>query len=189
MHKRHPVLFGLLLLSLIGIMFFFLVYGISSVQGEKNGIHLERPDRCGPREGVIIDPSPSSTSWKNSAKTTASRRWFFALTRRAAAWGPPRRSTRRFSGCGQRKPSWPPWGPWRPRAAITWPVGPRKSLPIRGRSRAALGVIMHFTNVEDLFKKVGLRSSVIKSGKYKGCRVPLSRHDEGGAGSSPGPHR
>jgi len=35
MHKRHPVLFGLLLLSLIGIMFFFLVYGISSVQGEK----------------------------------------------------------------------------------------------------------------------------------------------------------
>jgi len=58
MHKRHPVLFGLLLLSLIGVLFFFLVYGMSSVQGEKTAFISK--DRIGvvPVKGVIIDPKP-----------------------------------------------------------------------------------------------------------------------------------
>jgi len=34
MRKRHPVLFGLLLLLVIGAGFFLLVYSMSSVTGE-----------------------------------------------------------------------------------------------------------------------------------------------------------
>ena len=32
---------------------------------------------------------------------------------------------------------------------------------------------MHFSNVEDLIKKIGLRSSVVKSGKYKDIGSPF----------------
>jgi protease-4 len=42
-----------------------------------------------------------------------------------------------------------------------------------GTLTGSIGVIMHFTNVEDLFKKVGLRASVIKSGKYKDAGSPF----------------
>jgi len=33
--------------------------------------------------------------------------------------------------------------------------------------------IMHFTNVQDLFKKIGLKSAVIKSGRYKDTGSPF----------------
>jgi len=42
-----------------------------------------------------------------------------------------------------------------------------------GSLTGSIGVIMHFTNMEDLFRKVGLRASVIKSGRYKDAGSPF----------------
>jgi protease-4 len=42
-----------------------------------------------------------------------------------------------------------------------------------GTLTGSIGVIMHFTNMEDLFRKVGLRPSAIKSGRYKDAGSPF----------------
>lgn len=41
-----------------------------------------------------------------------------------------------------------------------------------GTVTGSISVIMHFANVEELLKKIGLKSSVIKSGKYKDMGSP-----------------
>ncbi len=42
-----------------------------------------------------------------------------------------------------------------------------------GTITGSIGVVMEFSNVEDLLKKIGLRSYVIKSGKHKDIGSPL----------------
>jgi protease-4 len=42
-----------------------------------------------------------------------------------------------------------------------------------GTITGSIGVVMEFSNVEDLLKKIGLRSHVIKSGKHKDIGSPL----------------
>ena len=42
-----------------------------------------------------------------------------------------------------------------------------------GTITGSIGVIAHFSNVEELLKKIGLKSSIIKSGKYKDIGSPL----------------
>jgi protease-4 len=42
-----------------------------------------------------------------------------------------------------------------------------------GSITGSIGVIMEFTNLEELFQKIGLKSQVVKSGKYKDIGSPL----------------
>jgi len=42
-----------------------------------------------------------------------------------------------------------------------------------GTITGSIGVIMEFTNLEELFQKVGLKSQVVKSGKYKDIGSPM----------------
>jgi protease-4 len=42
-----------------------------------------------------------------------------------------------------------------------------------GTITGSIGVVMEFSNVEDLLKKIGLRSYVVKSGKHKDIGSPL----------------
>jgi len=41
-----------------------------------------------------------------------------------------------------------------------------------GTLTGSIGALMQFANVEELLKKVGLKSAVIKSGKYKDIGAP-----------------
>ena len=47
-----------------------------------------------------------------------------------------------------------------------------------GTLTGSISVIMYFANTEDLFKKIGLKSSVIKSGKYKDIGSPTREMTE-----------
>jgi protease-4 len=42
-----------------------------------------------------------------------------------------------------------------------------------GTITGSIGVIMEFTNLEDLFEKIGIRSRIIKSGKFKDTGNPM----------------
>lgn len=44
-----------------------------------------------------------------------------------------------------------------------------------GTITGSIGVVAHFSNVEELFRKIGLKSSVIKSGKYKDIGSPTRK--------------
>jgi len=49
----------------------------------------------------------------------------------------------------------------------------------RGTITGSVGVIMQFTNVEGLTKKVGLDFFNLKAGRYKGRGLALPHHEPG----------
>jgi len=173
MHKRHPVLFGLLLLSLIGIMFFFLVYGISSVQGEKTAFISK--DRIGvaPVKGVIIDPKPVIDVLEKFGKDDSIKAVVLRIDTPGGGVGPSQEIYQKVQWLRTKKTVVASMGSMATSGGYYVACGAEKIIANPGSLTGSIGVIMHFTNVEDLFKKVGLRSSVIKSGKYKDAGSPF----------------
>ncbi|MCX7982788.1 MAG: signal peptide peptidase SppA [Syntrophales bacterium] len=51
--------------------------------------------------------------------------------------------------------------------------GAEKILASPGTITGSISALMHFANIEDLLKKVGVKSQVIKSGKYKDMGSPM----------------
>jgi protease-4 len=173
MHKRHPVLFGLLLLSVVGVVFFFLVYGMSSVQGEKTAFISK--DRIGvvPVKGVIIDPKPVNDVLDKFGKDDSIKAVVLRIDTPGGGVGPSQEIYEKVQWLRTKKTVVASMGSMATSGGYYVACGAEKIVANPGSLTGSIGVIMHFTNVEDLFKKVGLRASVIKSGRYKDAGSPF----------------
>jgi protease-4 len=173
MHKRHPVLFGLLLLSLIGVLFFFLVYGLSSVQGEKTAFISK--DRIGvvPVKGVIIDSKPVNDVLEKFGKDDGIKAVVLRIDTPGGGVGPSQEIYEKVQWLRTKKTVVASMGSMATSGGYYVACGAEKIVANPGSLTGSIGVIMHFTNVEDLFKKLGLRASVIKSGRYKDAGSPF----------------
>jgi protease-4 len=173
MHKRHPVLFGLLLLSLIGVLFFFLVYGLSSVQGEKTAFISK--DRIGvvPVKGVILDSKPVNDVLEKFGKDDGIKAVVLRIDTPGGGVGPSQEIYEKVQWLRTKKTVVASMGSMATSGGYYVACGAEKIVANPGSLTGSIGVIMHFTNVEDLFKKLGLRASVIKSGRYKDAGSPF----------------
>ena len=173
MRKRHPVLFGLLLLLFIGAAFFFLVYSMSSVTGEKSTFIAK--DRVGvvPLKGVIMDPRPVNDALEKFGKDDSIKAIVLRIDSPGGGVGPSQEIYEKVLSIRKKKPVVASMGAMAASGGYYVACGAEKIVANPGSLTGSIGVIMHFTNVEDLFKKVGLRSSVIKSGQFKDAGSPF----------------
>jgi protease-4 len=173
MRKRHPVLFGLLLLSLIGVAFFFLVYSMSSVKGDKATFIVE--DRIGvvPLKGVILDSRPVNDALEKFSKDDSIKAIILRIDTPGGGVGPSQEIFDKVRSVRKKKTVVASMGSMATSGGYYVACAAEKIVANPGSLTGSIGVIMHFTNVEDLFKKVGLRASVIKSGKYKDAGSPF----------------
>ena len=173
MRKRHPVLFGLLLLLFIGVAFFFLVYSMSSVTGEKATFIAK--DRVGvvPLKGVIMDPKPVNDALEKFGKDDSIKAIVLRIDSPGGGVGPSQEIYEKVLSVRKKKPVVASMGAMAASGGYYVACGAEKIVANPGSLTGSIGVIMHFTNVEDLFKKVGLRSSVIKSGRFKDAGSPF----------------
>ena len=173
MRKRHPVLFGLLLLSLIGVAFFFLVYSMSSVKGDKATFIVK--DRIGvvPLKGVILDSRPVNDALEKFSKDDSIKAIILRIDTPGGGVGPSQEIFDKVRSVRKKKTVVASMGSMATSGGYYVACAAEKIIANPGSLTGSIGVIMHFTNVEDLFKKVGLRASVIKSGKYKDAGSPF----------------
>jgi protease-4 len=173
MRKRHPVLFGLILLLLIGAVFFFLVYGMSSVTGEKTAFITK--DRIGvvPVKGVILDSKPVNDVLEKFSKDESVKAIILRIDTPGGGVGPSQEIFEKVHSVRKKKTVVASMGSMATSGGYYVACAAEKIVANPGTLTGSIGVIMHFTNVEDLFKKVGLRAFVIKSGKYKDAGSPF----------------
>ncbi len=173
MRKKHPVLFGLLLLFFIGTVFFLLVYSMSSVTGEKTAFIAK--DRIGvvPLKGVILDPKPVNDVLEKFGKDDSIRAIVLRIDSPGGGVGPSQEIYEKVQSIRQKKRVIASVGSMAASGGYYVACGAEKIVANPGSLTGSIGVIMHFTNVEDLFKKVGLRASVIKSGRFKDAGSPF----------------
>ncbi|HEX7504902.1 MAG TPA: S49 family peptidase, partial [Syntrophales bacterium] len=151
MRKRHPVLFGLILLLLIGAVFFFLVYGMSSVTGERTAFITK--DRIGvvPVKGVILDSKPVNDILEKFAKDDSIRAIILRIETPGGGVGPSQEIFEKVQAVRKKKTVVASMGSMATSGGYYVACAAEKIVANPGTLTGSIGVIMHFTNVEDLF--------------------------------------
>ena len=173
MRKRHPVLFGLLLLLVIVAGFFFLVYSMSSVTGEKTAFIAKERIGVVPLKGVITDSRAVLDVLEKFSKDDSVKAIVLRIDTPGGGVGPSQEIFEKVRTVRKKKTVVASMGSMATSGGYYVACAAEKIVANPGSLTGSIGVIMHFTNMEDLFKKVGLRPSVIKSGRYKDAGSPF----------------
>ncbi|HNQ01936.1 MAG TPA: signal peptide peptidase SppA [Syntrophales bacterium] len=173
MRKRHPVLFGLLLLLVIGAGFFLLVYSMSSMTGEKASFIAKERIGVVPLKGVITDAKPVVDVLEKFSKDDSIKAIVLRIDTPGGGVGPSQEIFEKVRSVRKKKTVVASMGSMATSGGYYVACAAEKIVANPGSLTGSIGVIMHFTNMEDLFKKVGLRASVIKSGRYKDAGSPF----------------
>jgi len=174
MIRKHPVFFGLFILFVTGFIFILVVYGLSSF-GSKRYRSLSLGDKVGvvPIEGVIAE-SKEIVEQLNAFRQDEGIK---AVVLRIDSPGGGVASSQEIYGAvlelKKSKKVVASMGSLAASGGYLIACGADKIVANPGTITGSISAIMHFANVEELFKKIGVKGQVIKSGKYKDMGSPL----------------
>jgi len=176
--RKHPVLFGLLILVGIFLGFFLLTYTLSSLGGD--GFDLPGRDKIGVVEvkGVIMESRPIVDQLIKFKKNRRVRGIVLRIDSPGGGVAPAQEIYEEVGKIKREKKV----------VASIESVGASGGYYIAcaadrivanpGTITGSIGVITEFVNVEQLLQKIGLKSFVIKSGKHKDIMSPTREPTE-----------
>jgi protease-4 len=171
--RRHPFLMGILLLLVIGFMSFVLILGLAYWTG--GGSLLTVRDKVGVVfvKGIISEPKSVVELLKKYGEDSNVRA---VVVRIDSPGGGVAASQEIYDALGavkKKKKVVASMGSVAASAGYYVACAADKIVANPGSVTGSIGALMHFSNLEDLLKKIGLKSSVIKSGKFKDIGSPV----------------
>jgi len=175
--RKHPVLFGLLILAGIFLGFFLLTYTLSSLGG---GVDLPGREKIGVVEikGVIMESKPIVDQLIKFKKSRSVKGIVLRIDSPGGGVAPAQEIYEEVGKIKREKKV----------VASIESVGASGGYYIAcaadrivanpGTITGSIGVITEFVNVEQLLQKIGLKSFVIKSGKHKDIMSPTREPTE-----------
>ena len=172
MRKKHPVLFGICLLFLIITGFFLVVYGISSVTGQKRSFTLR--DRVGvvTVEGFIGDSNDIVEQLSQFGQDETIRAVIVRINSPGGSVAPSQEIYEAIVHLKKKKKVVASMGSIAASGGYMIACAADKIVANPGTITGSISAIMHFANAEEMLKKIGLKTSAIKSGKYKDIGSP-----------------
>src|SRR3989337_4601634 len=170
--RKHPVIYGVSLVFLSGLGFLALIYGLSSLTG--NMPFFPRDDKV----GVIAISGIISSSQEIVEQVTEFKndRTIKAVVIRVDSPGGGVASSQEIyaaiKGLKKHKKVVASLGSIAASGGYMIACAADKIVANPGTLTGSISAIMYFANAEDLLKKIGLKSSVVKSGKYKDIGSP-----------------
>ena len=176
--RKHPVLFGLLILAGIFLGFFLLIYTLSSLGG--GGVDLPGREKIGVVEikGVIMESRPIVDQLIKFKKSRSVRGIVLRIDSPGGGVAPAQEIYEEVGKIKREKKV----------VASIESVGASGGYYIAcaadrivanpGTITGSIGVITEFVNVEQLLQKIGLKSFVVKSGKHKDIMTPTREPTE-----------
>ena len=169
--RRHPVILGMGLLVLIGIIFFVVVYGLGFFRGS-NSLGLTAKVGVIPIEGVISDAKEIIDQIKEFDENDKIRAVVLRLDTPGGSVAPSQEIYQAVLELRKKKKVVASMGSVAASGGYLIAVAADQILANSGTITGSISAVMHYANVEELLKKIGLRSSVIKSGKFKDMGSP-----------------
>ena len=170
--RKHPVIYGISLVFLSGLGFLVLMYGLSSLMG--NMPFFPRDDKV----GVISISGIISSSQEIVEQVTEFKndKTIKAVVIRINSPGGEVASAQEIyaaiKGLKKHKKVVASLGSIAASGGYMVACAADKIVANPGTLTGSISAIMYFANAEDLLKKIGLKSSVVKSGKYKDIGSP-----------------
>jgi protease IV len=170
--RRHPVIAGLGLLVIIGIVFFAAIYGLGLFRGAGLLISGERVGVI-PIEGIITDSREIIEQINEFSVNNGIRAVVMRIDTPGGSVAPAQEIYGAVQELRKKKKVVASMGSVAASGGYLIAVAADRIVANPGTITGSISAVMHYANVEELLKKVGVRSSVIKSGKFKDIGSPV----------------
>jgi len=171
--RRHPVLFGILLLVCIGLVFFFLMSAF--FKSERNGYSLPGGNKVAvvKIEGVITDSEKIIREIEDFSGNEHVKAIVLRVDSPGGSVAPTQEIYDTILEAGKKKKIVASMGSIAASGGYLVACGADRIVANPGTITGSISAVMHFANMEELMRKIGISASVIKSGKYKDIGSPV----------------
>ncbi len=171
--RRHPILLGFVILLFVGILFFAMIYTLGLLKGEGRSLHLRAKVGVVPIEGVIIDSSDIVEQIDEFANDDGIRAVVLRINSPGGGVVPSQEIYASVRELRKKKKVVASMGAVAASGGYLIATGADRIVANPGTITGSISAVMHFADVQELMKKVGVRSSVVKSGKFKDIGSPV----------------
>jgi protease-4 len=173
--RKHPVILGIFLLALTGILFSLFIFIIARFTSDRSASSFSLKAKVGVvvLSGIITDAKPVLENLDKFSKDDTIKAVILRIDSPGGAVAPSQEIYDRVISLKKEKKVVASMGTTAASGGYYVACAADKIVANPGTLTGSIGVIMHFTNVEDLFKKIGIKSEAIKSGKYKDSGSPF----------------
>jgi len=170
--RRHPVILGVCILILIGIVFFALTYALTIVRldttafSDKQRVGVVRID------GVIADSEEIIEQIEEFTNDEAIRAVVIRINSPGGGVAPSQEIYQAVCELRKKKKIVASMGSVAASGGYLIATAADRIVANPGSITGSISAVMHFADIQELMRKVGVRTSVIKSGKFKDIGSP-----------------
>jgi len=172
-YEKHPVLFGLLILVLLGVFAFFYFYKIGLISGERNAFTFKNKIGVVEVEGIISDSKDVIDQINEFADDDSILAVILRVDSPGGGVAASQEIYEKIKELRKKKKVITSMGSIAASGGLMISCATDKIVANPGTITGSISAIMQFANLEELMKKIGIKSSVIKSGEYKDIGSPL----------------
>jgi protease-4 len=171
--RKHPVIFGMLILLALGISFYFFFYKVGLHSGKNKSFSLNDKIGVVNVEGIIANSQLITEQLDEFGKDDS----IVAIVLRVDSPGGGVAASQEIYDAvielKKKKKVVVSMGSVAASGGLLVACAADKIVANPGTITGSISAIMQFANFEELMKKVGVKSSVVKSGQYKDIGSPL----------------
>ena len=171
--RRHPIVIGIGILLVVGLGFFILVVSLSVFRTEGSSFSLREKVGVVAIEGVIRDDSMIVDQLGEFADDDAIRAVVLRIDSPGGGAAAAQEIYQEVSRLRKKKKVVASLGSVAASGGYLIATGADRIVANPGTITGSISAVMHFADVQELMKKVGVRASVVKSGKFKDIGSPL----------------
>lgn len=171
--RRHPVILGMVLLLLLGVVFFVLVYGLGLGNGSTRFFSLRPRIGVVPVEGIIVDSRDVIRQLEAFAENKSIHAVVLRINSPGGGVSPSQEIYQAICDLKKQKKVVASMGSIAASGGYLIASAADRIMANPGSITGSISTVMHFANIEALMNKVGVRSSVVKSGQYKDIGSPV----------------
>jgi len=171
--KKHPVILGIFILAFIGIVFFTLIYFLSL--SKKGGSSLSFQEKVGVAriEGIIADNRDVIEQIEELSEDDDIKAVVLRIDSPGGGVAASQEIYQAVRRLQAKKKVVVSMGSVAASGGYLIAVAADRIVANPGTITGSISAVMHFADVQELMRKVGVRSSVIKSGKFKDIGSPV----------------
>jgi len=178
MMKRHPVIWGMILLLILLAVFFSLIYGLTSISGKRSAFSTTHKIGVVAVDGVIKDSTDIVENLQEFGRDHSVKGVILHINSPGGGVAPSQEIYEAVMELRKRKRVLASMSSVAASGGYLIACAGEKIIANPGTLTGSVSAVMYFTNAEELMKKVGVKASVIKSGKYKDIGSPIREMTE-----------
>ncbi len=171
--RRHPVILGIALLVFIGFVAVIAMYGLGLFGQNGRAFNLRGKVGIIPIEGIIGDSGELIEQINEFADDRGIRAVVLRIDSPGGGVVPSQEIYQAVRELKKKKKVVASMGSVAASGGYLIAVAANRVVANPGSITGSISTVMHYANVEELLKKVGVRSSVVKSGKFKDIGSPV----------------